>query len=104
MRLTLGNEEGTMEVTAAAAQYSFIVGSDAGGVRIVVRNGKIVIEKVPAWNPEQFRELEAAANILREATKLKTPGLAEAAAHSVVELAQQQVEQYGKGSVLILGR
>jgi hypothetical protein len=77
-------------------------GTDGGGFTISFENGKLVIKRVPDWNPEQFRELGAAVNILREATKLKTPGLAEAAAQSVMEFTQKQLDHHMKGGAVLV--
>jgi hypothetical protein len=84
--------------------HSIIIGggTDAGGIIITFEHGKLVIKKIPGWNPEQFAELGAAVNILREATKLKTPGLAEAVAHSVMEFTQKQLDQHVKGSAVLV--
>lgn len=84
--------------------HSIIIGggTDAPGFIITFENGKVVIKRIPGWNPEQFSELGAALNILRQATKLKTPGLAEAAAHSVMEFTQKQLNEHVKGSAVLV--
>lgn len=79
-----------------------LAGSDAPGVIITFEHGKVVIKRVPGWNPEALSELGAALSIVREATKLKTPGLAEAAAQSVMEFAQKQLDQHVKGGGAVL--
>jgi hypothetical protein len=81
---------------------SIIVGTDAGGIILTIENGHIVFKRVPGWNPEQFVELGAAVNILREATKLKTPGLSEAAARSVWDFAQKQFDEHVKGDAVLV--
>jgi RimJ/RimL family protein N-acetyltransferase len=84
--------------------HSIIIGggTDAGGWIITFEHGKVVIKRIPGWNPEQFAELGAALNIIREATKLKTPGLAEAAALSVMKYAQDQLGQHVKGNAVFI--
>jgi|SwirhisoilCB1_FD_contig_31_18525054_length_478_multi_4_in_0_out_0_1 hypothetical protein len=84
--------------------HSIIVGggTDAGGYIITFENGKIVIKKIPGWNPEAFAELGAALSIIRDATRLKTPGLAEAAMHSVMEFTQKQLDQHAKGGAVVV--
>jgi hypothetical protein len=77
-------------------------GTDAGGWQITFENGKVVIKRIPGWNPEQLAELTAALSIIREATKLKTPGLAEAAAASVMEFTQKQLDQNVKGGAVLI--
>jgi len=79
--------------------------TDAPGWIITVdSNGKIHIKRTPGWNPEQFAELNAAISILKEATKLKTPGLAEKVAGTVMDLAQKQLGEHMKdGGVLVVG-
>ena len=77
------------------------IGSDAGGWYID-GNGKI--HRVPGWNPEAMSELSHAVTILRDASQLKTPGLAEAAIKSVLEFTQGQLnEQVKGGGVVVLG-
>jgi hypothetical protein len=76
--------------------------TDAGGYIITFEGGHIVIKRIPGWNPEQFAELGAALNIIRESTKLKTPGLAEAAAHSVWDFTQKQLDQHVKGDAVLV--
>jgi hypothetical protein len=84
--------------------HSIIIGggTDAGGLSITFENGKVVIKRIPGWNPEQLLELSAALNIIREATKLKTPGLAEAAALSVMKFTQEQLGQHVKGNAVLV--
>ena len=55
-----------------------------------------------AQSPEQLTELGAALNILREATKLKTPELADAAAKSVWDFAQKQLDEHVKGDAVLV--
>jgi len=81
------------------------IGSDAG-YWYIGADGKL--HHVPGWNPEALAELNAAVNILREATRLKTPGLAEAAIKSVMEFTQKELGTHlkqgaGEGTVLVLG-
>jgi hypothetical protein len=83
---------------------SIVIGgyTDAGGYIITFEHGHIVIKPIPGWNPELFAELGAALNILREATKLKTPGLAEAAARSVWDFTQKQLDEHVKGDAVLV--
>jgi hypothetical protein len=81
------------------------IGSDAG-YWYIGPDGKL--HHVPGWNPEQLAEVGAAVNIMREATRLKTPGLAEAAIKSVMEFTQKELAAHLKdrgtqGVVLVLG-
>lgn len=84
------------------------IGSDAG-YWYVGSDGKL--HHVPGWNPEALAELGAAVNIIREATRLRTPGLAEAAIKSVMEFTQKELATHMKqgqgtaheGVVLVLG-
>lgn len=46
---------------------------------------------VGGWGPEQLAEVSSALNIIRESTRFKTPGLAEAATRTVTELVQKQL-------------
>lgn len=76
------------------------VGSDAG-YWVVGPDGHI--HHVGGWNPEAFAELAAAVNVISEATRLKTPGLAEAAAKSVMGFVQAQLGEHLKeGGVLVI--
>jgi hypothetical protein len=81
---------------------SILIGTDAGGLILTFENGHLVFKHVPGWNPEQLTELGAALNILREATKLKTPGLADAAAKSVWDFAQKQLDEHVKGDAVLV--
>ena len=61
---------------------------------------------VGGWGIEQLAEVNAAINIMREATRLKTPGMAEAATKVVAEFVQTQLgshlkESGGAGVVII---
>jgi hypothetical protein len=64
---------------------------------------------VGGWAVEQLAEVSSALNIMREATRLKTPGLAEAAAKSVSDFVTKQLGQHLKEggkegpAVVILG-
>jgi hypothetical protein len=84
--------------------HSIIVGglTDAGGIIITFENGKVIIKRIPGWNPEQFSELNAALTIIREATKLKAPGLAEAAVLSVMKFTQDQLGEHVKGNAVLV--
>jgi hypothetical protein len=75
------------------------IGSDAG--YWVFENGHWVHHG--GWAPEQLLEVSAALNIMRESTKLKTPGLAEAATKVVAEFAEKQLgaQLKGGGAVII---
>lgn len=78
-------------------------GSDGPTTTITFVNGRPVIKVDPGWNPEQRAELVAALNIISEATKLKTPGLATAAIESVMEFAQKQLNDHVQdGAVLVV--
>lgn len=81
------------------------IGSDAGGWYIGA-DGKI--HRVPGWAPEQLTEVTHLLNVLREASQLKTPELAEAITGRVMEMAQRELgEQFGEqlkdGGVIVVG-
>ncbi len=75
-------------------------GSDAG-YWVIGADGKI--HHVGGWAPERLAEVNSALNIIREATQLKTPGLAEAAIKSVVGFAQKELQTHIKegGAVVV---
>jgi hypothetical protein len=76
------------------------VGSDAGGWYIGA-DGKI--HRIPGWNPEALADLTHALNVIREAGRLKTPGLADAAIKSVMDFAQKELGAHVKdGGVVVL--
>jgi hypothetical protein len=76
-------------------------GTDAGGWYIGP-DGKIHF--TPPWNPEAMRELSHAISVIREASQLKTPGLAEAAIKTVMDFTQRELGQHVKGGgVVVLG-
>lgn len=78
-------------------------GSDAG-YWYIGSDGKL--HHAGGWEAQGLRELSAALNIIREATQLRTPGLAEAAIQSVMKFTDQQLGQHvkdsGGGGVVII--
>lgn len=77
------------------------IGSDAG-YWVIGPDGQF--HHVGGWGPERIAELSSAVAIMRQATQLKTPGLAEAAIKSVIGFAQKELGQHLKeGGVLVLG-
>lgn len=76
------------------------VGTDAG-YWVIGPDGKV--HHVGGWAPERLAEVNSALNIIREATQLKTPGLAEAAIKSVVGFAQKELQAHIKegGAVVV---
>jgi hypothetical protein len=78
------------------------IGSDAG-YWVIDANG---LHHVGGWGIDKLSEFSAAANILRQAVQLKTPGLAEAAAKSVLRFAEEQikanVKESGQGATVVL--
>jgi hypothetical protein len=76
------------------------IGSDAG---YWVWDGH-GFHHVGGWGIDQLVEVGAALNIIREATRLKTPGLADAAAKTVAEFAEKQLSAHIKegGGVVII--
>lgn len=78
------------------------IGSDAG-YWVLDANG---LHHVGGWGSDQLVELTAALNIMREATRLKTPGLAEAAVKAVAGFAEKQLGAHikeGGATVIIAG-
>ena len=60
------------------------------------------------WGSEQLVEIKGALNIMREAARLKTPGLADAATRTVSEFVQKELathlgQQLKEGGVVIIG-
>jgi hypothetical protein len=59
---------------------------------------------VGGWGVDRLQEVSAALNIMREATQLKTPGLAEAASKVVAEFLSKELKGHIKeGGTVILG-
>jgi hypothetical protein len=76
-------------------------GTDAGGW-VVDENG--TIRKVPGWDPEAVLEFQHAVSIIREATLLKTPGLAEATTRPAIEFVNKEVpEAFGQEGIAVFG-
>jgi hypothetical protein len=49
-------------------------------------------------------EVSASLNIIREATRLRTPGLAQAAIKSVIGFAEKELgQQFKEGGVIVMG-
>lgn len=79
-------------------------GSDAG-YWYIGADGKL--HHAGGWEAERLREISASLNIIREATRLRTPGLAEAAIQSVMKFTDEQLGQHlkdtaGGGGVVIV--
>jgi len=85
-------------------QFAIMVGggTDAGGYIIKIVGGKVVIEKVPGWDPLALAELSAALDVLKAATKFRTPGLREAAAQSVMAFTQKELGQHVTGNTVLV--
>ena len=77
------------------------IGSDAG-YWVIGPDGKL--HHVGGWNPEVMVEVSASLNIIREATRLRTPGLAQAAIKSVIGFAEKELgHQFKEGGVIVMG-
>jgi hypothetical protein len=74
------------------------MGSDAGWW-ILDESG---LHHVGGWNPEMMRELGAAVAVLREATAIKTPGVAEAVGKAVQGLVEKQVSEHLEGGGVVV--
>ncbi|GAC1313883.1 MAG: hypothetical protein NVSMB2_02510 [Chloroflexota bacterium] len=70
-------------------------GSDAG-YWYIGADGQL--HHVGGWEAESLREVSASLNIIREATRLRTPGLAEAAIQSVLKFTDEQLGQHLKNT------
>ncbi len=70
------------------------IGSDAG-YWVIDDTG---IHHVGGWGTGELAEFSSAVNILSQATKLKAPGLAQAAVKSVQSYVETQLAQHVKGS------
>ena len=75
--------------------------TDAGGWYIGP-DGKI--HKVPGWNPEAMVDLARAVNIIGDAARLKTPGLADQTLRGVMEFAQKEFANNIKGGGILVVR
>ena len=76
-------------------------GTDAGGWYIGA-DGKI--HRIPGWNPEAMVDLSRAISVIRHASQIKTPGLADAAIKSVMAFAQKELGAHAKeGGVVVVG-
>jgi hypothetical protein len=80
------------------------VGSDAG-YWVLDGSG---LHHVGGWGTDRLAEVRAAVHMLREATQLKTPGLADAATKGLSDFVQRQladhVKEIGKqgGAVVVI--
>jgi hypothetical protein len=75
--------------------------TDAGGWYIGP-DGKI--HPVPPWNPDAMRDLAHAVNIIGEAGRVKTPGVADAWIKNVMGFAQKELETHLKGGGVLVIR
>ncbi|HST53516.1 MAG TPA: hypothetical protein VLJ61_16005 [Pyrinomonadaceae bacterium] len=60
------------------------------------------IHRVPGWNPEAMKDLAHAVNVIREASQIKTAGIAEAAIKSVMDFAQKELGANLKGGGVVV--
>jgi hypothetical protein len=75
------------------------IGSDAG-YWVWDGNGW---KHVGGWGIDRLQEVSAALNIMREASRLKTPGLADAAAKVVSDFVSRELQgQIKEGGTVIL--
>ena len=78
-----------------------VFGTDGGGI-VIGPDGKP--KPFPGWGPDAVRELSHALGVIREASQLKTPGLANRAIKSVMAFTQKELGQHVKnGGVFVLG-
>jgi hypothetical protein len=76
-------------------------GTDAGGWYID-ENG--VFHRVPGWSPEALAELQHVVNVIREASQLKAPGLAEATTKAAVAFLHKEISKtMGEDAVVVFG-
>lgn len=82
----------------------FIGGTnDAPGFEIYIgADGKLHIRRIPGWNPDSMAELNRAINVIYEATKLRTPGLAEATIRSALEFVLKELDTHAEGSSVLV--
>jgi len=76
------------------------IGSDAG---YWIFDGH-VWRHVGGWGVDRLQEVSAALSIMRDASRLKTPGLAEAAAKVVSEFLNKELQGHvkeGAGTVIL---
>ena len=80
-------------------------GTDAGGIVITVgSDGKIVIKRIPGWNPEALLDVSRALQVIGKAASIKEKGLAEAVIASVMPMLQKQLGEHAKeGGVVLVG-
>jgi hypothetical protein len=71
--------------------------TDAGGITISIVNGKVVIKRVPPWNPEILAEIQGAIAAFAHASKLKDQGMAQkfqAFAEGVLQARSKEIQEY----------
>jgi hypothetical protein len=75
------------------------IGSDAG--YWVLENGHLV--HVGGWGVESIREVQAAVAVLKDASRLRTPGLADSVAGVVEKFVSEQLaEHVGEGHTVVI--
>ena len=79
-------------------------GTDGGGYIITIgADGKIIIKRIPGWNPELLADLARAADVITSAVGLKQKGLAEGVIREVMPMIQDQLAKNVKeGGVLFV--
>jgi hypothetical protein len=72
-------------------------GTDGPTIVLTVVDGKVVIKRVPGWNPEVLAEVTAAVSTFEEAGKIKSKAARtrfEAVAHEVLQARVGEIQEY----------
>jgi hypothetical protein len=76
----------------------FISGNDAPGIVITVVDGKVVIKRVPGWNPEVFAEVKAAVSAFETPEASRTRRRAAASRPSRMKCCRREWARSGSTS------
>lgn len=73
--------------------------TDAGGIVITIVDGKVVIKRVPGWNPEVLAEVTAAVATFAHAGNVENRGVRrelESVAHQVLQARVEELQEYAE--------
>ena len=73
-------------------------GTDGGGWYIGP-DGKI--HKIPGWNPDGFRDFQAAVGVIREAAQIKSTAISEQVIKSAFGFAQRELSAHFKEGTVV---
>jgi len=88
---------------ARPISLTMIGGTDGGGIVLVPDgHGGFTIKRIPGWNPEAILDLVNSISVIKAASRLKTPQLADAVFKSVGNYVNQQLNEHAGGANTVI--